>query len=238
MKVFEILLVLICALYAIVNGLKWKKINRVKKLFVFISFLTAFVISINQFKEWQKENLIDRVSATFGDIKDLKGATIPIIKLGPYGTKAASIILNNGGVLGFKDPYDNLMKVYIKENRLNVNVVLRDLKGKVIAVIDKNEWTIFGNEYEYNNDDTGFELVTNGDRKVMFQIDLKEGIAHISGLIINEKEKGFYIHEDPKSNMSVMIAVEVGYDFQISKENIKPLFKYPRGKYIGLRSND
>jgi hypothetical protein len=142
-----------------------------------------------------------------------------------------------------------LFRVYVRNAKLFVDAVIRDINGKAIAVIDGNEWTMYNEEYEYNNDETGFEIVTKGDRKVFFQIYLEGGIAHVLGMILNESGIGVKFLQDSSAlKRNYPIRDEETLLFRLisgtandslRKELYKPLdgaiFKYPRAKYFGVR---
>ncbi len=71
-----------------------------------------------------------------------------------------------------------ICNIYVKDSRLYVDIVIWDKNLNELAIINVNEWTVYDNDLEYNNDETGFELVTKGDRKVYFQVYLEKGSAH------------------------------------------------------------
>jgi hypothetical protein len=171
---------LLIAIIAIFNGIKWKEISNRKRIVVLLAIIGASLMFINQYKSYKKSKIIDRINATFGDITDTKNATVPIVVIGNSNVKFTSKngVINLGPGIEFK--------VYIKKNKLFVNIVIHNSKGQSIAVIEENTWTIFENDYEYNNDAQAFELVTKGDRKVFFQIFLKEGVAHVNGMFSNK----------------------------------------------------
>lgn len=146
-----------------------------------------------------------------------------------------SLILSNG-LLNFK-PFGTLLKLNIENEKLILNVLIRNLNGKVIAVIEDNTWTIFDSEFEYNNNETTFELVTNGERKVFFQIDYRNAKAYVSGYLINDKAIGMIIYNDTNNiNSSSIFIVPPKNKSDIPTDlNIPRIFKYPREKYYGVK---
>ena len=119
--------------------------------------------------------------------------------------------------------------------------------GKPIAVIDGNEWEVYDSDFEYNNDETGFEMVTKGDRNVYFHVYLEKGVVHILGIILNDQGKGFSFFEPAVPDRSVkvdaehykvnfpMIALGPGADEKYYHGVQGRIFKYPRRKYLGIR---
>lgn len=182
-----------------------------------------------------KEALIERINANFGDIEDLHGATVPQMRIG-NSDSGAIFILGGTGVLNFA-PYGPLIKLYVKDQKLYVNTIIRNLDGKVIAAIEDNTWTLFENDFEYNDDNkTAFELVSKGDRKVFFQVELKNGLAYISGYLLNEDGIGFifYNRQGQSGSFIFTIGDKDENKSKIPKDIFIPrIFKYPRSKYYG-----
>jgi hypothetical protein len=115
--------------------------------------------------------------------------------------------------------------------------------------MDGNEWTMYSDDYEYNNDDTGFEIVTKGDRKAYFQIYLKDGIAHVLGVVTDKYGVGIKFvqsvkdpepHHDEFESL-LFVGILPSADPNKLKKAYEavatPIFKYPRQKYIGVRAN-
>ena len=228
MRIAEIILVLVLGIYSIITGSKWKEINWIKKTFVLIAIIGAIVIGWNAYQDYKKQELIEKINSSYGELVDTTKAKIPTVQIGG-GNK---LYLENDGVFSVP-PYTNLFKVFIKNNKLYLNTILRNRKGEVIAVIDENVWTIFDNNYEYNDDETAFEMVTRGERKVFFQIELKDGVANFSGYIYTEKGYGLYFYGAP--GISFMAPIELNKPMPKKYIELKRIFKYPRAKYYGVR---
>lgn len=233
MEIAEILIVLVLAIFAIINGSKWKKINNWKKGFVCLSIIGAFIIAWNAIGRYQRNKLIEEVNEKIGNIKDLEGAANPVWRIGHSGTL---IHQNFKGPLFADNEGNPMCKVLIKANKLLVTALVRNKKGKIIGVLNENEWTVFDTDYEYNNDKTAFEMVTAGEREVVFQIELKNGIVGIKGVIVGKNGDGLYLCEDLKSGGSTMTLIEKGEVTRLPLESLTTLFKYPRGRYLSIRS--
>ena len=120
-----------------------------------------------------KENLIQRIEAKSGEIVDPENSSIPVFEIGNSGAK----FIMPGGVFSYP-PLPNLFKVYVKNKTLYFSSVIRDARREPVAVIDNNVWTRFKDNFEYNNNDTSFEIVTAGERSVFFHIELTGGGAY------------------------------------------------------------
>jgi hypothetical protein len=199
---------------------------------------------LNAFKEAEKEALrekkealIERINAKFGDLKDIDGAKAP--KIGVGNIDDAKIIYNSiSNTCIFRLETEPLVKLYVINNKLVVNIIVRSLDGKEIAVIEDNTWTIYNNDFEYNNDETAFELVTKGERCVYFQIVFRNGVAHISGCLLDKKGRGAaFFNMDNTSNLFAIKpdSKNVIDMNKILNLNIPRIFKYPREKHIGER---
>ncbi|MGD0710433.1 MAG: hypothetical protein ABR968_04570 [Bacteroidales bacterium] len=235
MKNLEIFFVLVAAIGTIIITFKWKKLNWIKRGFIIVAIIAAIIVAWNQFQENRERELIKKIEATFGDISDLDGATIPKIQIGDGDSTAKFIIPDGVWRFHSSEP----IKVYVKNNKLFVSTIIRDRKGDIVAALYENEWEMVKKEYDYNNDETAFEVVTKGDRKVYFHIELKNGIACIVGLLLNENGRGVYICNNMThgviGSLIVTVAQDSGnYHFRLP-DNIKPIFKYPRAKYFGVR---
>jgi len=225
---------------------KWKETNWAGKTIMIVLLFAAFSGAYYNHKQANKNELIEKVTAKIGEFKDLVGATIP--KLCSGKGQGIGIPINQNGMF-IRPGAKPLFRIYVIDGKLFVDAVVRDKDKNVIAVIDGNVWTMFRDDYEYNNDETGFEIVTRGDRQVYFQVYLENGIAHILGIITDKDGYGVKFRDAPlparfqgtKKRIEYVEYVAVGptEDKEKFKEAYEPLdgaiFKYPRGKYLGQR---
>jgi hypothetical protein len=232
MKTLEIILVAAATLLGIFLKMKWGNLSGWERVGVIVASLVALTIAYNGYKKNKDEDLIKRVEAKVGEIEDPHGAKLPSIEIGQ--NSGTIISLTNSNVF-FATNEGPLFKVMVEANKLFVYVVIRQAKDDVLAVIEKNVWTVFDNDFEYNNDDEGFELVTKGDRKVFFQIFLNKGYASLSGILMDKKGVGIALYPSIDqeggmySNLTVPGCVEAVY------KSTPRLFKYPRSKFLGIR---
>lgn len=222
----------------------WKGVNWAGKIGLILAVLIPLSAARWNYKQVQKEDLIAKINAKFGDIKDLEGAIIPRLCIGASSV-AIPIDLYGRFIRTGTGP---LFRLYVKNSKLFIDIIIRNEALKPIAVIDGNEWTVYSDDYEYNNDDTGFEIVTKGDRKVYFQVYLKDGVAHVSGIVTNSEGYGLKFQFLNTFNTEVkhgqawvgeMVIIKPTSDTAKQKSAYSPLdctiFKYPRGKYLGIR---
>ncbi len=158
--------ILIPILTLFVKG-KWKGTNWAERSILIITVLAAGAGAYVSYMKWQKDELIEKVESRFGQIDDLNGATFPKIAFGADNNAAVDwdvLVKGWNDLLGFPAPF----RLYVKEGKLFIDIVVRDKNGKAIAVINGNEWEVYDSEFEYNDDETGFEMVVKGDRESIF----------------------------------------------------------------------
>src|ERR1035438_3720986 len=97
-------------------------------IFILFSFSQQLTIKDNHGKiniyllNKGKQKLLEEINKTFGDIKDLYGATIPVFDMGG-GSKLIPKFAS--GVM-FADELGPLLKLYVKNGKLFVNTIIRD----------------------------------------------------------------------------------------------------------------
>ena len=230
----EIVLAAIISIYAVIEGLKWKKLKWHKKTIVLLSICLAFIIAWNSINEIKKQNIINRTNASFGELVDPTTVMLPTLKIGNE-KDFITIFLDKTGVFNFGG-FQNIFKAYIKDNRLFLNMIIRNSKGQVIAVINDNIWKIFDHNYEYNDDKNAFEIVTQGERKVYFHIELIDGVLKMEGFVFPEEGYGWlFTPTIDGKHIAAVVSDSKSYEFQQKKCTIKTIFKYPREKYYGIR---
>jgi hypothetical protein len=113
--------------------------------------------------------------------------------------------------------------------------------------VENNTWTRFKDEYEYNNDENGFEIVTKGERKVVFHLELENGVASFEGVFYSKNPRaagkitGVECYFDPtyysgKRYGNVTLLGLGNFRNAIGCSCVTPLSKYPREKYLGVRA--
>lgn len=205
----------------------WKNLSKRSRVIVVLSVALAILSGVNgSFNIWN-DRRINEIKADIGKIKSISGVTIPGIQTGYKGGKF--LYTNNIFII---DNDNRSFGIYIKNNKLFVSAIIRDNEGKVIATIDKNEWKVYNtSDYEYNNDDTAFEIVSRGEHNVYFRVELIKEWAHIFGFFVSKNGRGLYIDDQG-----------LWHFFSDKKINIDPwatpIFKYPREQFFGQRINE
>jgi hypothetical protein len=238
MIIIEILLIAIIALLGLILPYKWKKLKKFQKKILSVLVLLTIVLAIVQIRnsryEKAKEELIEKVNSSFGEL-EFDGEPVTTLILGNKEGSGSVIIKSPNGT-PLNDKYGPLIRIGIKDEKLLVNIVVRDLNGEAIAVIDRDTWKVYDDDYEYNDDNgKAFELVTKGDRKVFFQIEYKNELVHVSGHLLNPEGGGVVIYYDKNGKLVVSDYTYASIINEIKNLNIPRLFKYPRGKYYGER---
>jgi hypothetical protein len=247
MNTLEKILSLILAIYTIIKASNWSELNPLDKGFFVLAIIIALVVAYNSIKQIQDENkkkkkeklkeekelLIEKINSSFGDLNDTENAKKLSVAIGKSGMR----FVPNNETFTFKgfQGKEDLFKAFIKNDKLFVNIVVRDVNGEVIAAIFENTWTIFDNNYEYNNDETAFELVSKGDRKVFLNIELFNAEIIFEGAALDDNGKGLFMY-GVEGKGTKFIPINKKEDFTLTKNKIKPLFKYPRQKYFGIRN--
>lgn len=235
MNYLEIILVLILAIYGVVKTTKWKSISKSEKVFSSLAFILAIVVAYNAIQKERVRIILDDISSSIGEIKDIKGATIPTMVVGG-GTTKLIIASPDGAVMGNEDG-SRVLGLYVIKGKLFVSAVIRGLDGKIITAIDKNEWKIFDkSNYEYNNNETSYEVVSNADHAVYFQVKLKNGLAYVYGLFVDHDGDGFYVCSN-EDGAGVFLRLNKGVFVYSKFPTVPLLFKYPRERYYGQLVN-
>ncbi|TSD64688.1 hypothetical protein FFF34_012350 [Inquilinus sp. KBS0705] len=234
MKDLEVLLILLSAVFSIIITIKWKKSTWKKKISFIACIAASLVIAYNAHEKNKKDDLIDRINSSFGEINDNTDVAVAKMEIGNGGT-----FFNLGtGVFSIPPNYKDLIKLFVRSNKLFMTAIIRDRKGDVIAAIYENEWTWYKKGYEYNNDENSFEIVTQGDRNVFFNVNLKKGIAQVTGFFYTADGYGLQFYHDDGKDYSVMFKITpTTLDTEIPQIIEKPIFKYPRERYMGIRAS-
>lgn len=202
-----------------------------------IAAIGAIIIALGTYLKTKQESdakeLKEKIELKYGEIEDTSKISYPILEIGNSGSR---FVCPNGV---FLTVIGSSFKFYVRNNKLFVTTLLRDTKGNIIASVNDNVWEIIKDGYDYNYDDFAIEIITLGDRKILFQLELKDGIVHFTGLVTGEDGEGVYMWKDPNLNMDgaqfTFMNKKVGMDIPNYTHYI---FKYPRAKYFRTRVKD
>ena len=213
-----------------VIGIKWKDLNKRGKLAIIFLILCLGIIALYSFNQYQNDKREEKINSTYGDLKS-EYTQYPAVGIG-FTIDAAKIITGADGVFSIADI--RVFKAYVKNNKLYVDMVIRDSLGNPIITIQGNEWTKYQDAYEFNNDDNALELVTKGDRNVLFHLKLVNGIVYIEGTFYVGVNKGFNFFTGNKWDGFQML----GPGVYPNNEKMRRIFKYPRERYLGVREEN
>ena len=235
MGTVSILCGLCAGILGIITPIKWKELKLMGKTSLIFTVISLGVGSAYTYSQYQKSNLIEKVNASFGNIYDNKNSRYPRIAIGFVNDAPILEYVKSGT---FEVNHVPLLKLYLKDNKLFVNIVIKDSLGNPILAIADNEWTKYQDAYEFNNDENAIELVTKGDRKVFFHLKLSNGIAYIEGTLYTGLYKGVNLFVGKEIDEGWNGIQILGKGTVIDNDNLKRLFKYPRERYLGIREEN
>lgn len=160
--------------------------------------------------------------------------TYPKIRIGNngitmrFGPNGGSL----GSVLMFDDLKDDHLRISVKDGKMRVSTVIRDESGHLIASIIENEWkTSPAFSFDRNYSDRALEVI-DFKGKVVLQIQLNGDVAEIQGIFCSLKGSGVAVYA--KENGAGIVVGFNNLEEVYDKIDIKPLFKYPSGKFFGV----
>jgi hypothetical protein len=230
MLVLQIIITAAIGLIAAWKKDKWKELKPWQRILTVLSTLSILLAVWIGFTDLSKNARIARVASRFGDLSDPAGAITPLLIVGNDGARFQL----HGKPFDFQS-VGPIFKHYVIEGELCVDVVVRERNGEAVATIDRNTWYVYSDKYEFNNDDNGFELVEKGDRKVYFQIQLKNGNTHVAGTLFNKNGYGYRFWNEDKRRLSAMYLITPETTDDYTFGHIPRLFRYPREKFVGER---
>lgn len=213
----------------------WAESDLTGKSIYIITVIGLLATDVFQIKDYRKNVLLEKVAAKIGSFAGYSETGYLKLSFGPNDLCAMSWAeAETKEVFG---PFMyRMINIYRKNNKLCVYAIVRDKTGNPIAVINENEWTLLSDDYEYNNDEHGFELVTKGERKVYFQVYIKNDIVHMLGILLCETGDGLkFVGCQYPWNGMVKLSTEKPYLF--TGIDGAAIFKYPRGTHLGERIN-
>ena len=235
LKILLVILGSVVAINSLISALKWKEISRVRKLWTLANIVLIIMTSYYAWIEAQESKINKSIESKIGELRTInyskKNKTITFDIGGAYlksdiGVFQLPLINKNKG---------NFFKAWIENSRLFINMVIRNEVGEIIATIEGQTWKVYKDGYDYNNDDKGFEIVTP-DKRVIFQIFMKEDLVFVRGLVLSDNKEGYYIIEKPKEKYSSKLAiVNLNQKKWEVPDAVPKIFKYPRESYFGER---
>lgn len=121
--------------------------------------------------------------------------------------------------------------LWIEDGKMFLTMKVKDTSGKLIALINKNEWLVNPNNFfDRNFDDRGIEILGESGTVIM-HADYDGEKINLEGLFINENNWSIELNKNEDGLGTI------GY-WPPSKKislNIEPIFKYPSGLHQGER---
>ena len=175
-----------------------------------------------------KDNAINATTGFFKTVK-IDRTSNGWLKFG--GVLMTKVVHGN---IGFGS--DPISPILVKKlnSKLNISAIIRDSNGDEIASISGNTWQITNSQnIQYNNDSKGLEIITG--RRVIFQLNIVKDTVICYGMFCSEE--GICIYADSTGNVYTPIKnIRLTQRFVLPPGLIiRPLFKYPRFKYLGVR---
>lgn len=228
--IFLAVLIIVDVVWIIIDFQKERKSMFLKTMMVF-KVLVGIGLGTYGIKEYQETEKEKKISATFGVFGKQKDATRkdPLISLGSN----ASQDMAGGGVLKLGHGPVKPLSIYTANDQLLLDIKINDSRGDGIAILSGRTWKIVDTDgIDYNNDDYGFEIITNEGR-VIFQIEVRTDTVICNGMFC--LERGFcFFYTNKTSYMAGAIGPDKRFDLPDDFQ-IPPIFKYPRNEYLGVR---
>ncbi|MBO9203242.1 MULTISPECIES: hypothetical protein [Niastella] len=239
MRYLEIVLTFFGAVLLALLTYKWTDSRKLKITVLIFAIVVASLVAYNSISQITKEGIEEKIKDKIGELNEDRNVQSPEFRIGHSGLTFQ--MYKGIGISTSLEDENPYFKVYVKEEKLHVWFILYDNRKNLVGAINDNVWEMFNDNYEYNNDERGFEIVKKGEREVFFQIEYADGIAWLAGLILNKEGWGMFLAPPTIMEPAQMIGLnpdswKQGKEPSISF-NISPLFKYPREKYLGERSH-
>lgn len=236
---FFCIIVFAGAVYNILKNDAWNKANKTGKFFLVILLLGSTSSGIYFFISWNKNRYIEEVKAKIFEINTSDDVRRGTMSFFVKGLEIEEVL--------FADGKNDLLAFAVIDGEPTFYFIMYDYKGYPIAVAEEDEVTLYSDDYEYNNSDTGFELVTKGKRKVIVQIDMDGGVLNFQGFVLAEDGTGTFTQPFDRFKKGGDDKIYGGFDVNfirsekdymdvLNKDNtIKRLYRYPRETHLGER---
>lgn len=203
-------------------------------LFFLIIILLLFTAMINVYitkQEEEKEKYSKSSGLISGELKN-KSIIYPVINLG-----GAKFVLTGGSnALPFKHLgkpiIDDPLEVWIENNELKISAVVRDKSGKIMAILEANEWQVNPNNVLDRNFDKNAVEVINEKGEVILQADFNGKEVNFAGIFTRQDGWKVAIGPAPYGEGGM-------FEFRPPNENIETsfnkIFRYPSEQHPGER---
>lgn len=235
MYVVSIILGVFSAIVGIYLGVSYKSLNVFKKI-LFVGCCIAFIIcGVFAYYEKKDQDKSDAISKNYFELKPPKVITSPKRPEIIFG-RDCKYQFGTEGIVNFTDLFSiDPFTLEIINEKMILNATFRDFNLNVIATVQNNYVVMRSNDYDYNRDDNGFEIVDVPGQNVVYQLDYCDSIIYYGGLLYNNANKAFgYVY--PINDKSKQI-FEIGFlmENRIPHGLVQRKFKYPRQQFMSGR---
>lgn len=198
---------------------------------VFTATILAVVSITKDFSDKAKEMYSNDFGAIDGSLESKK-IVYPAVSL---GNPESIFQLTNNDTTGELIQGTGI-RVWLEDNKLYVNALVKDENGMVVAKVERNEWQIArigALIFDRNFDNHGVEIKDGKDR-VVLQINFDGTKVNICGIFIKtpQPSMAFYsCHNNNEEGSCFLITTRPDTISNI----ISPIFKYPSGLHPGER---
>jgi hypothetical protein len=200
--------------------------KKVRASLIILAFLLSYFVALNVL---QQENY-KMTSSTSGEISSVsKDIEYPCILFGSGDGNGITFSSNRTSLIPIGYGNDVPVKVWIENGQLKVSTTVRDKDGKILAIMNANEWNTAKQPQilDRNFDENAVEVIDAYNR-VVLQVSMSEKCANIQGIFYNEDGSAFVIF-GPGIGM-----VRPGEKISAA---IDPIFIYPSDRHLGERRN-
>jgi hypothetical protein len=204
--------------------------SQLKIIFKWILFFARIVVIIGlaylSYLAFAENKRDKEIKSNIGHIEARANFSYPTLHIG--GDFRHNLI-----DLQFEHELTTSIKAHIENGRLIVDANIRDSHGNGLAYLSDGIWYMGKSDIQYNNDNTGYEMITL-DGRVIFQLDLKNDTVFCKGLICGEKGTCIYAYDTGFYTIKKDLTNSAQFDIPEGIQ-IPHLFLYPRELHLGER---
>lgn len=216
-------------------GTNFTELNVFKRILFFGCCIAFILCGFSTYNEKNEQDRSDAISKNYFELNPPKVSTKPRRPEILFG-RDCNYQFGTEGMVNFTDLFSmDLFTLEIIDQKMILNATFRDFNLNVIATVQNNFVIMRSNEYDYNRDDNGFEIVDVPGQNVVYQLDYCDSIVYYGGLLYNKQNNAFgYAY--PINDKSKQI-FEIGFlsENRIPHGLVQRKFKYPRQQFMSRR---
>lgn len=195
-----------------------------------LSWALAAVLFLSQCYLLYRDVVSEKIMAKSGKIESpISSSAYLQLYYGSNLFQTSASALTDEVLSHFITPWPKMDSFIRKENgKLLVDIIVRDHNGAKLAQLRNNEWLVSNDVFDRNFDDNKLEVFDKYENVPVLQIMLLEDIVVLNGV--------FYTENGTKS-----VATTEGLTINptdLTKNTIKPWFKYPSAENHGARIDE